>query len=114
MSFRFEKDGETYALHLWHYGKDGSQGPTTSATDADLRAAGYVPAAEIDRLRAENDALRRLAGARAQALLKADVMRDALDSTDESADLLALEYDSLCAIADECDVVLRALGRGEE
>ena len=64
---------------------------------------------EFDRLRAEAEALRRLAGAREQALLKADEMRDMLESEPpwiathalEKA-ILVSEYEGLVEVADEC------------
>lgn len=52
--------------------------------------------------------LQRLAGAREQALLKADEMREHIgDDASDNLQLAALEYDRLCEIANDCAIALR-------
>ncbi len=78
-----------------------------ACTDADLRAAGYVPASELDALRAEVEALKQTPSVE-------ELAQEVADQLTATADVAPIKF-LVAQIAKEAvRVTLRVLGRGAE
>ena len=100
MIIEYDLNGERWMLVAAKAG-DMTGGWNRDAEDYDLRAAGYVPASEIDRLRAEVEALRK--GPSVEEL--AGVLYATLTLGDDAQAWIVAQT--------QARAVLKALGRGE-